>query len=192
MTNTKERKHFKFYRSYYDVFCELPNDKEKVSFIEAIFKKQFFNIDTQLKGMAKFAYVSQKHNIENQVQGFIDMKGIFSTPYEGAIQGAMVPPSMEPVTDNIQHIIYNQFEIFWSSYPKKVAKADTVRAYSKVHKEYENIMKGLKKFCTFHKSRWTEKQFIMWPAVFLNGRRWEDEFDWVQEARPAYDPLKIW
>lgn len=115
MENKNIRKHFKFYKSYYDVFCELPNDKEKIAFIEAIFKKQFFNIDTELKGMAKFAYVSQKHNIENQVQGFIDKMGEIDTPMVppplGGMQGGIVPPPLQPVTYNIQHTTNNEKKV---------------------------------------------------------------------------------
>jgi hypothetical protein len=111
MTNKNERTHFKFYKSYYDVFCELKNDKEKIAFIDAIFNKQFFNIEVELEGMAKFAYISQKHNIENQVQGFIDMKGKFSTPYQGPTdgpkQGPIEGPYQEQIIDNRQQIIDN-------------------------------------------------------------------------------------
>lgn len=119
MENKTQRKHFKFYKSYYDVFCELPNDKEKIAFIEAIFQKQFYNIETELKGMAKFAYISQKHNIENQVQGFIDKMGEIDTPMPppplGGMQGGMVPPPLQPVTDNIQHTTYNEILEFFNS-----------------------------------------------------------------------------
>jgi hypothetical protein len=107
MENKNERKHFKFYKSYYDVFCELKNEKEKIAYIEAIFKKQFFNIETELNGMAKFAYISQKHNINNQVQGFIDKMGEIDTPPLGGMQGGVVPPPLQPVTSNKQHITDN-------------------------------------------------------------------------------------
>jgi hypothetical protein len=107
MENKNERKHFKFYKSYYDVFCELKNEKEKIAYIEAIFKKQFFNIETELNGMAKFAYISQRHNIENQVQGFIDKVGEIDTPPQGGTQGGTTPPPLQPVIDNIQHTTDN-------------------------------------------------------------------------------------
>lgn len=64
------RKGFNFYRSYFDVYNELP-DKDKNKFIEALLNKQFYGIEpTDLEGMARFAYLSQKHNIDSQVEGY--------------------------------------------------------------------------------------------------------------------------
>ena len=65
----KMRKAFNFYKSYYDVASEL-NDKDRLQFYDALIKKQFTGIDTELKGMAYFAYISQKHNIDSQVAGY--------------------------------------------------------------------------------------------------------------------------
>lgn len=68
-----KRKGFNFFRSYYDVFNELETDKDKLSFIEALLDKQFLGINpTKLKGMSKFAYISQCHSIETQVKGYED------------------------------------------------------------------------------------------------------------------------
>jgi len=57
-------------RSYYDVYNELTNPEDKIKFIEAVFNKQFHNRDIELKGMARFAYVSQMHHIESSVKGY--------------------------------------------------------------------------------------------------------------------------
>ena len=43
MKETK-RKYFKFYRSYYDVFNEL-NDQDKLAFANALFDKQFLDVE---------------------------------------------------------------------------------------------------------------------------------------------------
>ena len=74
MKETK-RKTFKFYRSYYDMFNELENQSNKLEFIQAILDKQFLGIDPELKGIVKFAYVSQLHSIEKQVKGWQDATG---------------------------------------------------------------------------------------------------------------------
>jgi outer membrane biosynthesis protein TonB len=66
----EKRKAFQFYRSYYDVVIELENDKERLNFLMALLQKQFEDIEPNLTGMAKFAYVSQRHNIDSQVQGY--------------------------------------------------------------------------------------------------------------------------
>ena len=62
---------FKFYKSYYDVAQELDNEN-RLAFYDALMKRQFTGEETELKGMSKFAYISQKHNIDAQVKGYVD------------------------------------------------------------------------------------------------------------------------
>lgn len=66
------RKAFNFYRSYYDIAKEL-SEKDRADFLWALLERQFDGIEpTKLKGMAKFAYVSQQHSINQQIKGYID------------------------------------------------------------------------------------------------------------------------
>lgn len=79
----KDRLAFKFYRSYFDVAKELP-EKERLEFLWALLNKQFENTDTELTGLAKFAYISQEHSIKAQVQGYLDK---IYTPTQGGTKG---------------------------------------------------------------------------------------------------------
>ena len=63
------RKAFNFFASYFDVAKEL-NDKDRLAFYDALILEQFTGKKTELKGMAKFAYVSQQHSIDAQINGF--------------------------------------------------------------------------------------------------------------------------
>lgn len=65
----ENRKAFNFYRSYFDVAKEL-SEQDRASFLWAILVKQFEDKDTELNGMAKFAYLSQFHSIKSQVEGY--------------------------------------------------------------------------------------------------------------------------
>jgi hypothetical protein len=65
------RKAFNFFRSYYDVAKEL-SDKDRLSFYDALMLEQFTGQKTKLKGMAKFAYLSQQYSIDSQIKGFND------------------------------------------------------------------------------------------------------------------------
>ena len=94
-----KRKGFNFFRSYYDVFNEL-NDKDKLDFIKALLDKQFLNKDPRnLKGLSKFAYISQLNSIESQVKGYEDKTGIRLNeehkhpPMEGGSQGGSYTPT---------------------------------------------------------------------------------------------------
>jgi uncharacterized phage protein (TIGR02220 family) len=89
-----ERKAFKFYRSYFEVYNEL-SDKDKLLFIEAILRKQFYGEEPSLKGMAAFAYKSQKHSIDLQVRGYEDKTGNKLTPMQGALIDPYIAPCVQ-------------------------------------------------------------------------------------------------
>jgi hypothetical protein len=89
------RKTFNFYRSYWDVANEL-NDKDRLAFYDALMKRQFTGVETDLKGMVKFAYLSQKHSIDRQIEGFENKtKTPLQDPTEGGIQGGNKEPTVQ-------------------------------------------------------------------------------------------------
>lgn len=91
----KQREGFTFYRSYYDVYMEL-TDKEKVAFMDAVLNRQFNGVEpTGLKGMANFAYLSQKHSIDKQIKGFEDKTGFKLRPETPLPRGAETPSQQE-------------------------------------------------------------------------------------------------
>jgi hypothetical protein len=83
------RQAFKFYRSYWDVANEL-NDKDRLAFYDALLKRQFTGEETELNGMVKFAYISQKHSIDKQIKGYEDKTKLnIQDPTQGGIQGGI-------------------------------------------------------------------------------------------------------
>jgi uncharacterized phage protein (TIGR02220 family) len=79
------RKGFNFFRSYYDVFNELP-EKDRLSFITALLNKQFLGEEPKdLKGMSKFAWISQQHSISEQVKGYETKTKTKLTPTIGGV-----------------------------------------------------------------------------------------------------------
>jgi hypothetical protein len=86
---------FNFYKSYYDVAKEL-NDKDRLLFFDALMKKQFENIESNLNGLVKFAYLSQKHSIDRQVKGYFDKtKDPMFDPCQGGAVGGMDAPYIQ-------------------------------------------------------------------------------------------------
>ena len=84
------RKAFNFYYSYYEVVNELP-EKDRLPYLMAILQRQFEGIEpTELKGMAKFAYISQKFNIDTQVAGYETKTKTKLTPVQGGTVGGTV------------------------------------------------------------------------------------------------------
>ena len=92
------RKAFNFYRSYYDTGKCL-NDTDRLAFYDGLLKRQFTGEEPELDGMAKFAYISQKHSIDTQVAGYEAKTGIKLTPCQGGTegggQGGTEPPSVQ-------------------------------------------------------------------------------------------------
>jgi len=89
------RKTFNFYRSYWDVANEL-NDKDRLAFYDALMKRQFTGVETDLDGMVKFAYLSQKHSIDRQIEGYENKtKEPLQDPTEGGTQGGIEAPTVQ-------------------------------------------------------------------------------------------------
>jgi hypothetical protein len=108
------RKAFKFYRSYFDVAMEL-SDKDRYQFLMALLECQFTGKPRELEGMAKFAFISQKHSIDAQINGFLTKVGATQPPTQGATQ----PPSQqeeekEQEKEEGKYVIRDQTKIFGS------------------------------------------------------------------------------
>jgi hypothetical protein len=102
MIKLTKRKGFNFFRSYFDVYNELETNEDKVAFIEALLDRQFMGIKpTNLKGMAKFAYISQTNSIDSQVKGYEDKTGNILHPTVGGGIGVIIPPAVE-VKEKVQ------------------------------------------------------------------------------------------
>ena len=89
------RQAFNFYRSYWDVAKEL-NDKDRLAFYDALLTRQFTGEETELKGLVKFAYLSQKHSIDKQIKGYEDKtKRPLQDPSQDPSQGGTQGPSVQ-------------------------------------------------------------------------------------------------
>lgn len=179
------RKGFNFYRSYYDVANEL-NDSDKLKFLWALIQKQFEGIDTELTGMAKFAYLSQKFNIDTQVAGYENKTKTKIIPTEGGtvggMQGGNVGGSVqekeeeeEEVKEEVNKLkIANalEFDLFWNIYNKKVDKEKCLKAWNKIN--FKEIPFILEKAKLYVKSN-TDIQYRKNPLTWLNGKCWNDE-----------------
>ena len=90
-----KRKGFNFFRSYLDVYNEIETDSEKVAFIDALLNRQFFGVKpTDLKGLARFAYISQTNSIDSQVKGYEDKTKSKLNPLEVNNYTPTQPPTV--------------------------------------------------------------------------------------------------
>ena len=109
----KNRLQFKFYKSYYEIAKEIENDKDKIDYLMAICEYQFTGIEPELKGMAKFAFLSQKHSLNKQVEGFEFATDPVRIPPKDTPEGYpdSIPLIQVPTTiDNKEYKIGNKEE----------------------------------------------------------------------------------
>lgn len=74
------------------------------------------------------------------------------------------------------------FETFWQMYPRRLARKDAERAWLKIPTPKQaEVIAALKNHLAAWKQKGTEKEFIPYPATWLNGARWEDEIELAPE-----------
>ncbi len=68
---------------------------------------------------------------------------------------------------------------WYALYPKKAGKFEASKSYAKIIKSnvasHEDLIAGVKRYAGHIKAYKTEDKYIKGPAVWLNGRHWEDE-----------------
>jgi hypothetical protein len=82
------------------------------------------------------------------------------------------------------------FDRFWAAYPRRVAKAAAVKAFTKLRADDDLLQRILAALSEAKRSPgWLKDggQFVPHPATWLNGRRWEDEP--TSASSPPPDPL---
>ena len=71
------------------------------------------------------------------------------------------------------------FERFWSMYPRKENKKNAFRIWTKL-KVSNELLEKILKFIIYkikYSEQWQDIKYIPMPTTFLNGKRWEDEVD---------------
>lgn len=82
------------------------------------------------------------------------------------------------------------FELFWKEYPKKIAKGNTEKWFSKNKPNKELVDKMILQIERFKDTKdWKKEngQFIPYPTSWLNAKMWEDEFETETEKEEKLD-----
>lgn len=128
-------------------------------------------------------------------------------PPESGTQGAappaphhdvLIPSSLVPMTSAPLALVPDEgpdddelFEMFWKSYPRKVDKPGSKRAFKRALKvaTVSEIGAGLRAW----KAYWTDPEFIPHPKTWLNQQRWNDEVPEPRNPMPASaDTITRW
>ena len=178
-----KRKGFNFFRSYYDVYNELESDKDKLAFINALLDRQFLGVKpTDLKGMAKFAYISQVNSIDSQVKGYEDKTGIILNPTEPPTDGGADTPTEQvevkgKVEVKEQDVYFENKEQFleWFNDCRKFIKlksnikklSNTDMVYFKELKDTYTISEFKSAMSGFTKDSFFKDNDMLFPTHFL-------------------------
>jgi hypothetical protein len=70
------------------------------------------------------------------------------------------------------------FDEFWKQYPRKVAKKEAMKAWSKLSPEAQSkAVEAISTHCRYWEACNTDKEFIPHCSTWLNGWRFEDELE---------------
>jgi hypothetical protein len=83
------------------------------------------------------------------------------------------------------HIMVN-FDDFWVLYPKRVAKGAAIKAWAKLNQaERIEAIEALPNHLKYWKFKGTDKEFIPFPATWLNQMRYLDELEFTETKKPG-------
>tara|TARA_R110002020_G_scaffold189352_1_gene388303 strand:+ start:396 stop:1115 length:720 start_codon:yes stop_codon:yes gene_type:complete len=196
-----KRKAFNFFRSYFDVYNELESDSDKVSFMDALLNKQFLNEDPKdLKGISKFAYISQQHSIDKQVKGYFDkVEGLKNKPpKQDPIKDPSQGGKQDPIKDPSQQVQEKEkekekVEYIYNLYPSRCDTRKTSTGKTKKNKEQikkllkdhskEHLESTIKKYIEESKQA---KSYIKNFGTFLNNLPDYEEIEEIDNNKFDY------
>lgn len=205
-----KRKAFNFYRNYYDVYCNLQTDAEKVAFMDALLDKQFLGIDPDdLPGTIKAPWFAIQHQVEQQINGYVNRTGrsltegvtdpcqgapqgaCQGTP-EGAAQGAPQGPSVERGKRKEEREKSKgeytptsaDVERVWNAYPNKKGKAASLPLIRKALKTIsaDDLISRIEAY----DASTPDKKFLKHGSTYFRGKHWEDD---LTPPKPAQKPF---
>ena len=160
------------------------SDEQVGKLMKAVFKYQFYEIDTDLPKDLRIVYSYFKNQLSidnkkynsicerNRVNGAkrVSSKAKKASGLFGTKTNPNEPKKAENENENENDL--NSFVRFWDLYNKKVNKPKSQKLWIKLSlKQQEAIFNHVPKYIASK----TEKQYIKNPDTYLRNRSWEDE-----------------
>lgn len=98
--------------------------------------------------------------------------------YQGYVSRTVPQPSEN---------LLSEFELFWSSYPRRVGKLDALKAFEKARRltDLDTIVVAVRRLV----AEGREMRFVPHPATWLRQGRWDDE---TEEEKPVVEtPIPV-
>ena len=130
-------------------------------------------------------------NLSVQSQSY-EFVGVQTGEVTGEVTGEKNALEIENKRNNINNInnIYKkntkksfsqEFETWWSEYPRKVAKGQAEKIFSRLLEKkkvsFNELLDGVKRYAEHCRNQNTESEYIKHPSTWLNGECWADEFE---------------
>lgn len=72
----------------------------------------------------------------------------------------------------------SDFDSFWNLYPRRVAKRDAEKAWARLSAEQQfAALSALPIHVRYWQAAGTSKEYLPYPASWINGERWSDELE---------------
>lgn len=142
---------------------------------------------------------NENENINENINSIEDDKGIIiaETNKEGAHARNEVPQRVKKQPQkpkNEVDEVERRFTRFWERYPKKVAKVDARKAFTRLDPDDDLLGVMLAALERQKASEgWTKEggRYIPYPATWINQRRWEDEEPPTAKVIPKYSDFDV-
>ena len=122
--------------------------------------------------------VSKRYNKENTADDATNSTNVYKTLQNAQNDTNSLNKNNNKKQKTITKNNNDHFERFWTEYPRKVSKANALKAFNKINPDEDLLTVMIDALKRQRVSpQWTKDggQFIPHPATWLNGRRWEDE-----------------
>lgn len=93
--------------------------------------------------------------------------------------------------DKDKHNARGAFDVFWSSYPKKVGKEAARKSFKKVDVPVETLVAAVEMQKRSAQWKKDKGRYIPNPATWLNQGRWDDEVEVETVGRTEGNPEKV-
>lgn len=164
---------------------DIRNTEEANVFYQALLETGFIDKETFcIHDWFDYAgrYLKTKYHSSNPAKYRQILRKHLGKP-KGSLK-AHIPKDKPTLTDHNLNQKTNDsrafFDAFWAAYPKKRAKGQAEKAFRKIHPDEQLLAKmvaSIERAKTLDDWRKQGGRYIPHPATWLEGRRWEDEFD---------------
>jgi len=184
LSDTDAMAYLKLLWMYYDTEQPLPADAKLLAFkigsnadsVQLILDAFFIlegNVYHQKRCDAELSeYKDKGQKARNSAYARWNNANAMRTHRDGNSDESENDANQEPITNKKEYI--DRFDIFWKSYPRKVARKNALKAWLKIKPDdalTKQIIDAINKQGLCNR----EIQFVPHPTTWLNAARWEDE-----------------